>query len=230
MPITKRFQRMPIRVALVEDQHLFRESLALTLRTQAAAEIVGCYSDARAALADSGLLATADVALIDVRLAEDTAFDLVAELQANMPQVRLIWVSSIEEDFLLHQAFNARLPGFVHKDDPLHELIEAVKEVAQGRTYFSRSILRRKERLDSNTMSFHRILSDREQEVLRLIGAGLSNDEAAAYLVVSSGTIQAHRRNIMARLELHSASELQAYAVRHGFVPVEALKLPVPKR
>jgi DNA-binding NarL/FixJ family response regulator len=217
---------MSLRLILIEDQQLFRESVAALLRTKLGAEIVAVYSTAAAPLQEPEKLKEADLALVDVRLSDTEAFDLVAELRRIAPGLKLIWVTSIEEDYLLQRAFEANLPGFIHKEDSIEVLITAVQRVAEGGTYVSRSIEKLRQGLKSKPDYFTRILSPREQEVLRFIGAGFSNDEAAAMLGLSAGTIQAHRRNIMARIDVHSASELQAYALRHGFTSPKALKIP----
>lgn len=219
---------MPLRLILIEDQHLLRESMAVILQSKLGAEIIGTYSTTKSPLKEPLKLASADLALVDVRLADGEAFEMVAELRRIAPKLRLIWVTSIEEDYLLQKAFDAQLPGFIHKEDPLEVLITAVECVSGGGTYISESIQRLRRGLKSKPDAFTRILSPREQEILRYLGAGFSNEEAAAFLGLSAGTVQAHRRNIMARLDVHSASELQAYALQHGFTSPKALKKPRP--
>ena len=219
---------MPLRIILIEDQHLLRESMALILHNKLGANIIGAYSTTQAPLEDQQTLMSADLALVDVRLADGEAFGLVAQIRQIAPNLKLIWVTSIEEDYLLQKAFEANLPGFVHKEDHLDVLITAIVRVSSGGTYLSESIQRLRRGLKAKPDSFVRILSPREQEILRHLGAGFSNDEAAAFLGLSAGTVQAHRRNIMARLNVHTASELQAYALRHGFTSPKALKQTKP--
>jgi len=214
----------PLRLVLIEDQHLFRESLAASLANRIPIEIIGTFASSEAALKQLDLICTADVALIDVRLGTDNSFEVVEQLRLRQPLPGMIWVSSIDEEFLIARAFAANLPGFVHKEDSLDVLVAAIETVAAGGRYYSEAVLHLRRAQKSRPDHFELILSDREQEVLRYLGAGLSNEETAALLGLSSGTIQAHRRNIMARLDLHRASDLVAYAVRHGFTEPKALR------
>jgi DNA-binding NarL/FixJ family response regulator len=150
---------------------------------------------------------------------------MVAELRQRAPDLRMVWMTCIGEDFLLEEAFAANLPGFVHKEDPLDVLFAAIEIVASGGRYYSESIVRRRRVSRADPDHYSRILSNREQEVLKLIGAGFSNPEGAAMLGLSASTVQSHCRNIMARLDLHTAAELQAYALNNGFVDVTALRV-----
>ena len=140
------------------------------------------------------------------------------------PQLRLIWVTSMVGDYLLQQAMDAGLPGFVHKDDPLEVLVTAIENVAAGTSYVSETIKTRLAEFKQAMNQFNRLLSPREQEVLRYIGCGFDNQEAATHLGLSAGTIHSHRRNIMAKLQIHTAADLIAYAIRHGFVDPNALR------
>lgn len=214
----------PLSVVLIEDQALLRQSIATSLRQRLSLTVVGEFASVAAVLAAPEIWTNAQVALVDVRLGEETSFALAAELVQRAPDLRLIWMTSIDEDYLIEKAFSAKLPGFVHKDDPLDVLVHAIETVAAGGRYYSDSVIQRRRVGRANPEHYSRILSPREQEVLKLIGAGFDNEEAAAVLSLSASTVQSHRRNIMARLDLHTAAELQAYALGHGFVDVTAFK------
>lgn len=214
----------PLSVVLIEDQALMRQSIAASLRLRLSITVAGEFATVSDVLAAPDVWTNANVALVDIRLGQETSFALVTELTRRAPDLRLIWMTSIDEDYLIEQAFAANLPGFVHKDDPLDVLIAALETVAAGGRYYSESVIQRRRACRANPEHYSRILSLREQEVLKLIGAGFDNQEAAALLGLSASTVQSHRRNIMARLDLHTAAELQAYALGHGFVDVTAFK------
>ena len=215
---------MPLRVFLLEDQTLFRDLIIRTLRQSLDVAIVAAFGSAQEVIDRVDVVATAEVALLDVRLGAADCFELVPLLRQRAPSTRLMWVTSVLEDVLLQRAFDANLPGFVHKDDSAEELITAVQRVAAGEFYMSASVRQRRDGLRKRSDLFSKILTNREQEILRTLASGFSNDEAAALLGISPETVKTHRRDIMGRLGVHSAAELQAYAVRHGFISPSQLK------
>ncbi|MBS0631965.1 MAG: response regulator transcription factor [Verrucomicrobia bacterium] len=212
-----------IRIIIVEDQRLIGDSLAAMLNTRPGFSVVKTFVDAASVLAELHQV-EADVALIDIRLGTETAFGLVKQLSTLRPTLALIWVTDVSEEFLVTQAFRAELKGFVHKSDSFEVLTAAVETVAAGGRFYSETVVQMRTRMRARPDFYNILLSEREQDVLKLIGAGLSNKETAALLGLSSGTIQAHRRNIMSRLELHTAAELMSYAVTRGFVDSKVLQ------
>lgn len=215
---------MALKIFLLEDETLFRDLITRTLVQSIGAEVVGAYGNAREVVDNMTAIRTASVGLLDVRLGASEAFELIAPLREQAPNTRLIWVTAVLEDVLLQRALDANLPGFVHKQDSAQELILAVERVAGGHTFMSDSVRQCREMLRNRTNLFSKLLSVREQEILKLLGGGFSNEETAAMLGISVQTVKTHRRNIMARLDLHSATELQGYAVRNGFVSPASLK------
>lgn len=215
---------MGLRIVLFEDQHLLSESMATTLNARIGAEILGTFATVAEVLKSASILRRAQLALVDIRLGDMEAFEMVGMLRTNYPDMKLIWVTSMTGDYLLQRATEAQFPGFVHKDDPLEVLLTAIKTVMAGGVYVSESILQAQAKLRANQTNFHRLLSIREQEVMCYLGSGYTNAEVATLLGLSEGTIHSHRRNIMAKLELHTAAELVMYAVRHGFVDPKSIK------
>lgn len=96
--------------------------------------------------------------------------------------------------------------------------------VAAGGAFFSPRFVERQRALTNTPGSFEKKLSPREQELLRFIGAGYTDAEAAAALGLTASTAQTHRRNVMAKLDLHTAKELQAYALKAGFTTIDRLQ------
>jgi len=215
-----------IPLIIVEDQILLRDALAKSLQARPHLRIIGHYGSAKEVRQHLAQFESAQVALIDILLGDERAFDLVATLRQAVPHVKLIWMTGLNEDVLLDQAFDARLPGFVHKEDSFETIAVAIETVARGGRYYSQTVQQRRVEMRARPNHYSLILSAREQEIIRFLGAGLSNEETAAFFGLSEGTVQAHRRNIMAKLQLHSASELQAYALRHGFVDLKSLRMP----
>ncbi len=215
---------MLLRLFLLEDQTLFRDLITRTLKQSLNVSIVGSFACAQELLIKMSVVREADVGLLDVRLGTADSFELIPMLRNAAPGTRLMWVTSVLEDVLLQRALDANLPGFVHKDDSAEELITAVQRVAAGENFMSRSVRQRRDDLRNRSDLFSKVLSPREQEILKIIGSGFSNEEAAALLGISPETVKTHRRNIMLRLNLHSATELQAYALRNGFISASSLR------
>lgn len=216
---------MPIKLFLLEDQAMFRELVCRTLKDALPTiSIVGAFGSADELVAAAQFVGDADVGLLDVRLGGQECFEFLPLVRQAAPRARLIWVTSILEDVLLQRAMDANLPGFIHKEDTTDELITAIQRVAAGGTFMSPSVRQLRDGLRTRADLFSKVLSPREQQILKLLGGGFTNEEAAAVLGLSAQTIKTHRRNIMARLDLHSASELQAYAIRNGFVAPRSLR------
>jgi DNA-binding NarL/FixJ family response regulator len=216
-----------VRIVIVDDQRMIQDSLVSALGRSLTVELVGSFCSGKALLAEPDIINRADVALIDLNLGTEQAFDFLPELRRVAPAVKLIWVTSVATEFLLNRALKSGLEGFVHKTDPISVLVTAIERVAGGATFVSESALRMQARFRKNAGPSHKRLSECEQELMSLLGQGLSNEEAAALLGLSMRTVQTHRQNIMGRLNLHSAAELQNYALRAGFTTPERIQGPL---
>ncbi len=106
----------------------------------------------------------------------------------------------------------------------MEALVSAIDTVMQGGCYFGHTVQQLRRQMGHNSENFSRILTDKEQEVLELLGQGLTNEEAAPMLALSPETVQTHRRNIMRKLGLHNAMQLQSYALKRGFTSVNELR------
>lgn len=213
-----------LRVVLVEDQVMFRSSLAVLLESKFKATIVGAYSSGFNFLDAQPGLGQVDLILLDIQLPGEDGITLCSRFATIMPQTKVILLSSVREEYLLHRALQSGADGFVHKDDPPEALGSAIESVMQGGCYFGHTVQQLRRQMGHDPISFSKILTDKEQEVLELLGQGLTNDEAAPMLAQSPETVQTHRRNIMRKLGVHSAIQLQSYALKRGFTSVSELR------
>lgn len=205
-------------VLIAEDQRLVAESVALLITQSVGAKVGGVYASLVELMGDHTALAEADILLIDLEL-EDGHPSIAAlrELRKAYPNVRCIWLSGAVTDAALQLIMDARLEGFVHKDDPAEHLSTAVRSVLNGNPYMSPKARALIEAQRRDTVSLSRILSDRELQVMELIAQGLTNDEISAVLRISANTAQTHRRNIMGKLGIGTTVALQVYAQKKGF-------------
>jgi DNA-binding NarL/FixJ family response regulator len=212
-----------MKFVLVEDQVMFRGLIKRLLVEDCQGNVIletGTLSELRANLA---ILRTADVLLLDIRLPDGDGIDFVDEMIKGHVATPVLLFSSSCEDYIVHRVSRAFVQGFVHKDEDPRILLTAIQMVAAGGAFYSPRFVERQRRLAGDQSSFDKLLSPREQEFLKLIGAGYTDAEAAAELGLGSATAQTHRRNVMGKLNLHSAQELQAYALKMGFTTIDRL-------
>ena len=162
-----------------------------------------------------------DLVILDLVLPDGDGLDLLPELFALAPPVKVIALSSHIDEFTLHRALSSRVHGILDKNEqPVRILREAMEAVLAGKQYLSSAVQRLRASLRADPAAFDKILSAREQDVLRLVGQGLPNEEVAARLKISPSTAKNHRLNLMAKLDLHSTPQLIRYAIEKGFTRV----------
>lgn len=211
-----------MKILLVEDQAMYRGMVMDLCRSHFDAGSVEEATTGAAALARCGPMQP-DVVLLDLDLPDADGLDLIARIAAAAPRARVIVLSSHTEEYVLHRCLHAGIAGFVDKNnEPPDAVLQAIEAVTSGRTYFTASIGRIKSLMREDPMAFNKMLTDREQEMLRLMGEGYSNDELASRLGLSRKTIDNHRRSIMAKLGIHTTPALMRYAIERGFTRLRA--------
>ena len=213
-----------LRIVIIEDQVMFRSALTVMVESKMKASVIGGYGSGHAFLDVQATLGKIDLVLLDIQLPGEDGITLAGRFATLLPETKVILLSSVKEDYLLHKALQSGADGYVHKDDSMEALIGAIETVMQGGCYFGYTVQQLRRQMGHNPDSFSKILTDKEQEVLELLGQGLSNEEAAPMLALSPETVQTHRRNIMKKLGLHSAMQLQSYALKRGFTSVTDLR------
>lgn len=196
---------------------MMRDLLAGACETAFKPEAIGQAADGRTALAQCREISP-DLIILDLELPDRDGLDLLAELRKVAPRARIIALSSHTDDVTVHRVLQSGIEGFVDKTgQPMKTLREAVTTVMEGRRYLSPVVREVWRRLREEPAAFNKLLSDREQEVLVLVGRGYTNSEIAQQMGLSPNTIQNHRCSIMNKLDLHSSSHLIRYATEKGF-------------
>jgi DNA-binding NarL/FixJ family response regulator len=204
---------------VVEDQTLFRELLAKLLRSDPRYELVGEAGDGRAGL-ELCRTARPHLLLLDIQLPGMDGFELAENLFAALPEVRVLALTSLKDDRTISEVIESGFAGYVEKDQPFSVLEAAMLAVAEGGTYFTQSFDEARRMLIRNPDAFFKILSRREQEVLKLVAGGRSNAQVAEKLGLSPRTAGNHRYNIMKKLDIHDVTDLVAFAIKSGFRPL----------
>jgi DNA-binding NarL/FixJ family response regulator len=215
----------PIRVAVVDDQELFRRGLTMLLTVEEDIEVVGEAGDGVAA---TELAATAvpDVVLMDVRMPKRSGIEACLSIKDVAPSAKIIMLTVSDEEADLYDAVKNGASGYLLKDSSIDEVAQAIRVVAEGQSLISPSMavklldefkqMTRSERQQVPTPR----LTDRELEVLKLVAQGLNNREIAKRLFISENTVKNHVRNILEKLQLHSRMEAVMYAVREKLLDI----------
>ena len=207
-----------MKIAVIEDHALMRDLLLHACREAVHGAVVAGAADA-----ETGLKLCRrqkpDVILLDLALPDRDGLDMLDELGTACPKGKIIGLSGYSDEYTIYRVLGSPLHGFVDKNDHTSAQLEtAIRTVMGGERYFSARAKAAWASLRSDPASFDKILSAREQDLLRLFGRGLGNDEIAAREKLSELTVRNHRCRIMAKLGLRTSAELVSYAFAKGFV------------
>jgi DNA-binding NarL/FixJ family response regulator len=217
-----------VRVFLADDHRLVRAGIRSLLADLGDVEVVGEADDGQQAL--QRLLETRpDVALIDIAMPGLNGLDLVARLGRELPATRLVVLSMHSSAAHVTQALRAGVSGYLLKDAAVEELPVLLRAVTRGETYLSPAISKQvvdgflgrgaaAAGADAAGEAAPDALTPRQREILQLVAEGQSTKEVAQLLNLSVKTVEAHRAQIMDRLDIHDLPGLVRYAIRSGLV------------
>jgi DNA-binding NarL/FixJ family response regulator len=204
-----------VRVFLVDDHPIVRRGLQLLLSLEPDLMVCGDADTAPAAL-EKILALKPDIAIVDLSLKRSSGLDLIKQVRAQRSRMKILVFTMREEIIYAERALRAGANGYVTKEEGTEKAIEAIRLLMQGKTYFSQPVAEAmmarfagKSLLSGGSLE---LLSDRELEVLELIGSGHGSREVAQRLRISIKTVESHREHIKTKLGLKSASELVKYA------------------
>ncbi|MCF8096002.1 MAG: response regulator transcription factor [Desulfobacteraceae bacterium] len=211
------------KIVIVEDHQLFREGLKAMLDSRKDLEVVGEAEDGLEAI-NIVRENPPDLLLLDLSMPRLGGISVIKEVKRMHPQTAVLALTIHESDQYVLEAFNAGVNGYCIKDASREELLVAINSVLKGRTYISPGIADNvmegyiEGRRRMKTSSAWDTITQREREVLKLLGEGYMNREIADMLHISAKTVEKHRANIMNKLNLHSAAALTSFAIEQGLV------------
>lgn len=216
---------MNIRVLLVDDHAIIREGLRSLLEKQSEMEVIADTDDGRKAL-DLVRELLPNIVIMDISMPGLNGIEATRQIIAEFPDVKVIALSIHSKRRFVADMLSAGATGYILKECLFDELVQAIKAVAAGRRYLSPKITDvvvndYVKRLSASVESPFEALKTREREVLQLVAEGKSMKQIALELHVSTKTIEANRRQIMQKLDIHSVAELTKYAVREGLTTLE---------
>lgn len=217
-----------IRVLLVDDHTILRDGIRLLLSSQEDIEVVGEAGDGEEAIVKARELKP-DVILMDISLPKVNGIEATKMIKAERPEAKILILTMHEDEEYVFPLLAAGASGYILKKTASSELISALRAVAEGNAFLhpavAKTVLEKyRQGQPAPSAGGPDGLTEREVEVLRLVAQGLSNREIADRLFISIKTVQAHRSNIMEKLNLHDRVELAKYALRKGLIKIDEME------
>ena len=213
-----------IRILLVDDQALFREGLHTLLSVHADLEVVGEANNGEEAVQKTAEL-NPDVVLMDLRMPILNGVAATRRITAQHPDVRVIVLTTFDDDEDIFEGLRAGAIGYLLKDVPSPKLVEAIRAAARGESFLQPSvaakIVAEFTRMTTQTPPTQPLvepLSGRELEILQLVGTGASNKEVAAQLFITEGTVKNHMSNILSKLGVRDRTQAALKARELGLI------------
>lgn len=215
-----------IRVLIAEDHLIVREGLRAILDSQPDIQVVGEATNGVEAVSKTDETKP-DIILMDISMPEMNGLEATRRIKQSHPEVKILALTMHEGDEYFFEVLQVGASGYFVKGGSSSELLGALRALAQGDVYISPTMTKkllsdylRRARTGQDKETYTG-LTTREKEILKLVAEGRNNTEIAEKLFLSPSTVQTHRANIMAKLGLHSRTELVKYALRHRLIALD---------
>ncbi len=212
-----------IRILVVDDHPLMREALCMAIEDEMDMQVVGEAANGEDAVRQARAL-NPDVTVMDLFMPRQGGLEAIAQIKREDANARIIALTSSTDEAMVLAAVQAGVLGYLMKDSQREELLHAIREVSRGNTFLPPAIAQKlansvREQKKEKPAPPVEPLTDREIQVLGLIGQGTSNKEIAQLLNVSEGTVRTHVHNLLGKLGLANRNQAILYAVREGITP-----------
>jgi two-component system response regulator NreC len=216
-----------IKVVLADDHQIVRHGLRSLLSAEPDIEVVGEADNGRAVIRLVQELSP-QVVIMDISMPDLNGIEATRQILSDFSGVKVIALSMHSDSLFVLNMFKAGASGYLLKDCALEELVKAVRTVMNRKIYLSPSIsdIVIKDFVigwspEDSSSSAYSILTAREREVLQLMAEGKTTNQIAESLCISVKTVEAHRKQLMTKLDIHSVAELTKYAIRQGLTTLE---------
>jgi len=214
-----------VKILLADDHTMLRKSLRVLLERVSSFEIIGESENGVEAVRMSDEL-NPDVIVMDIGMPELNGIEATKRILTKHPEIRIIILTMYSNEEYVAQIFKSDASGYIVKDSAPEELIEAIKAVSAGKKYISPKLstivvdgyIKKGDHPGTDPLDE---LTNREVEILQLIGEGYTNVEIAEKLFISVKTVETHRTNLSNKLNLHNKSELIHYAIKRGIATIK---------
>jgi DNA-binding NarL/FixJ family response regulator len=207
-----------IRLYVVEDHAVVREGIRMLLSSADDMRVVGAAASASAALRELRRH-DVDVVLLDLDLGDEDGIEWLPRIQAAVPNARVLILTALRDPGRDEAALRAGARGFVHKDASAALVLRAVRAVAAGELWFEPAVLRSSASARRPPSPFS-TLTDREREIVALVGEGLRNEEIARRIGITEKTVRNHLTAVFDKVGVSGRLELVVFAYRHGLARV----------
>jgi two-component system response regulator NreC len=216
---------MTIKIILADDHQIVRQGLRTLLTAEPDMKIVGEADNGRTTLRLVREL-TPEVVIMDISMPDLNGIEATRQILSDHPGVKVIALSMHSDSLFVLNMLKSGASGYLLKDCALEELVKAIRTVVRQKTYLSPGVSDILIKDFANTWSDNNssafcVLTTREREVLQLMAEGKSTNQIADNLCVSVKTVEAHRKQVMNKLSIHSVAELTKYAIRQGLTSLE---------
>jgi two-component system response regulator NreC len=213
-----------IRVLLTDDHMLFRQGIRNLLAAEPDMEVTGEAANASEAV-DLARQSRPDVVLMDIGMAGMSSFEATRQIRKERPDTRVVFLSMYDDEDYLAECVDIGAHGYILKESPIEQLLTAIREVHRGGSYLSPRLLtklvddfRLQGRGGVPRQPRFSTLTKREREILKLLAEGLSVKDIAASFDLSVKTIEAHKFNLMRKLDIHNKAQLVQYAIQKKII------------
>ncbi len=204
-----------VRVIIADDHPIVREGLQAVISDQPDMVVVGQASTGAEAVV-LALTHRPDVVLMDLRMPEMNGVDAIVAIRAQWPDAHVIVLTTYDGDEDIYRALQAGARGYLLKDTPRADLLEAIRAVARGQTRIPPEVATRLvERIGAPA------ITEREIDVLRLMAQGRSNKQIGAQLHISEGTVKFHVNNILGKLQAEDRTQAVTVALQRGIIHLD---------
>ncbi|MBM3745096.1 MAG: response regulator transcription factor [Acidobacteria bacterium] len=217
-----------IRILLADDHTLFRQGIKTLINTEPDMEIAGEAANGGEAIERANELRP-DIVLMDIGMPGFSSFEATRQIRKNRPETKILFLTMYDDEDYLVEGMESGGSGYVLKDSPAPQLLAAVRDVQRGGSFLSPRMLSqlvddfRTRIKSSNRLPRFATLTAREKQVLKMLAEGSSVKEIACDLNLSVKTVEAHKFNLMRKLDIHNKAQLVQYAIQKKIIRIPML-------